>query len=85
MATYSEYKTPLRGVYIFAVPNFDGTFFRNEVSVEVLGSTDKTYKVRLLMPIWRHGAGDIIRVQKKNIRINSTREIDTSSLWYNRD
>lgn len=91
MNTKKEYyPQPVRGTYYFETCNFDGTFNHWCTPVDVLGGTDKSYYIRLIYPVRKNNAGDVIRVLKKKVVLadlvqNTAPEpkLDTSDYWFN--
>lgn len=65
---YKDLEQPCKGLYYHNVQNFFyNTLETNIIKVLVLGETEKNFKVKLLEPIRKHNAQEIIFVKKKNI------------------
>lgn len=66
---YKDLEKPQRGLYYHNVKNFFyDSLQTNVIKIMILGETERSYKVKLLEPIRKHNAEDIIFVKKKNIR-----------------
>lgn len=66
------YATPKEGTYDFKSMNFDGTFNLQQVKVAVLGESEKTYLIRLRLPVGNHRQNDQMKVRKRNVRLHGT-------------
>ena len=78
------YATPVDGTYTYKQPNYDGTFQHSQVSVSVIGESDKQYLIRLLLPVGNHRRNDQLRVRKHNVRIHRPEPVlpDYSGAWW---
>lgn len=84
------YTMPKQGVYQYKAPNYDGTFRSQQVKVAVLGESEKTYLIRLMLPVGNHRQNDQLKVRKHNVRLHGMtsqavcrREYDHSEAWWN--
>ena len=85
---------PIPATYCYKVMNLDRTISNFTCKVVVLSEQAKTYTVRLLDLIRLHCYGDVINVQKKNIKFEmhattapapSTQRpaVDCTNEWWN--
>lgn len=88
------YAEPKRGGYTHRTRNYDGTFNTHYLTVEVLGETDKSYLVKVFVPIGGKPAGSRMTVRKHNVKIQgeqpvaaprpARRYVDcTNAYWHN--
>lgn len=86
MNLYTETWT---GAYTMKTPNFDGTFREQQVEVEVLGESVKSYLVKVRVPVRGRKAGESFPVRKHNVRRRDARPIErrvydyTKAFWNN--
>lgn len=86
------YATPKEGTYDFKSMNFDGTFNLQQVKVAVLGESEKTYLIRLRLPVGNHRQNDQMKVHKHNVQmhgmiatatVSKRPAYDHSGAWWN--
>lgn len=86
MGTKIVYEEPKHAKYKLLVPRFDGTFDKYKLRCDVLGETDRSYKIKILEFCPRHTPGDIFYVHKKSVILDEPTEVksgDLSDFWYN--
>lgn len=64
----TTYPTPIRAGYTYKSRNWDGSYNYFHTSVEIIGETEKSYRVKLLNPVGPHHAGDVTTVRKHNVK-----------------
>ncbi len=47
-------ETATQGLYTYRTRNYDGSFNQFHVLVEVIGETARSYRIRLLQPLYGH-------------------------------
>lgn len=78
----TKYDDPKNGMYKFQIPRWNDTFETHWVKVKVLGETEKSYQIEVIIPFGYHEKGDLLFARKKNVRIDKG-QVDTSEFWYN--
>lgn len=83
--TFQKYKYEIEGTYTYTVKDYDGRIISYNTKVTAIGESGKSYKVRLHAPIRNHCIGDVIIVQKKNVRFDTPNpnKLDTVEAWWN--
>lgn len=78
-------ETATQGLYTYRTRNYDGTFNQFHVPVEVIGETARSYRIRLLQPLYGHQIGKLMTVRRHNVRINRkpSPKPDHSKAWWN--
>ena len=78
-------ETATQGLYTYRTRNYDGTFNQFHVLVEVIGETARSYRIRLLQPLYGHQIGKLMTVRRHNVRLNHlpTPKHDHSNAWWN--
>lgn len=78
-------ETATQGLYTYRTRNYDGTFNQFHVLVEVIGETARSYRIRLLQPLYGHQIGKLMTVRRHNVRLNQqpTPKQDHSNAWWN--
>lgn len=78
-------ETATQGLYTYRTRNYDGTFNQFHVLVEVIGETARSYRIRLLQPLYGHQIGKLMTVRRHNVRLNSpsSPKADHSGAWWN--
>jgi hypothetical protein len=89
------YTMPVKGGYQYKKRNFDGSFNLFYLTVEVLGETEKSYLIRISVPVDGHPAKSTMTVRKHNVRLHGMstatpaptpaprRQHDYSTAWWN--
>ena len=72
----------MKATYHFSQSLFGKGYQRYAINVEVLGETDKSYKIRLLQPTCNRRCGDVIWVRREHITFPKT-PYDCSGEWWN--
>ena len=78
-------ETATQGLYTYRTRNYDGTFNQFHVMVEIVGETARSYRIRLLQPLYGHQIGKLMTVRRHNVRLNQqpTPKHDHSNAWWN--
>lgn len=78
-------ETATQGLYTYRTRNYDGTFNQFHVLVEVIGETARSYRIRLLQPLYGHQIGKLMTVRRHNVCLNQqpTPKHDHSNAWWN--
>lgn len=85
-------ETATQGLYTYRTRNYDGTFNQVHVLVEVIGETARSYRIRLLQPLYGHQIGKLMTVRRHNVQLperstpkpeRSTPKPDCSNAWWN--
>lgn len=62
----------MNAMYLFKVPDFQGGYFGHAVRVEVIGETNKSYRIKFLeFGPNGHRPGDVTCVSKKSVRFDN--------------
>jgi len=85
------YTKPVKGGYQYKRRNFDGTYTLYWLTVDVLGETEKSYLIRISVPLDGHPARSTMTVRKHNVKLNGIqsaapaprRQHDYSTAWWN--
>lgn len=67
MKKYSSYPTAISGYYSYKVMTLNRQFTTRRTRVDVIGETDKTYRIRLKSRVGIRGAGDEMFVRRRNV------------------
>lgn len=78
-----RYNSPKPAIYYFSFPDFKGHFKPHSTEVEVIGETEKSYRIVLKSPIRVRFVGDELWVAKRKVKIK--KEVDVNDFWYNKD
>lgn len=83
--TFQIYRYEIDGTYTYTIKEYDGRLSSYKTKITVIGESEKSYKIRLHMPIRNHCVGDIIIVQKKNVRLDTPNpnKQDMTEAWWN--
>ena len=78
-------ETATQGLYTYRTRNHDGSFNQFHVLVEIIGETARSYRIRLLQPLYGHQIGKLMTVRRHNVRLNSpsSPKADHSGAWWN--
>ena len=78
-------ETATQGLYTYRTRNYDGSFNQFPVLVEVVGETVRSYRIRLLQPLYGHPIGKLMTVRRHNVRLNTqpSPKADHSEAWWN--
>ena len=78
-------ETATQGLYTYRTRNYDGSFNQFHVLVEIIGETARSYRIRLLQPLYGHQIGKLMTVRRHNVRLNKqpSPKADHSGAWWN--
>ena len=76
------FQTHLAGSYTAKTRNFDGTFDVSCVPCNIIGESDKSYLIMILLPVKGHAMRDTMKVRKHNVRIKDASAANTGHARY---